>query len=130
MSDLLQMKLSLPRELAEYVHQQAARSDRTPSGMIRHWISEQRRREPSPDGTPVFPAGRIIPGVPATVDGIAAAKEHVVALLEEQKQLHRRKRVSGTTVAEDTRADAITSEVGIINQRIAAAEKMLPRNGG
>jgi hypothetical protein len=51
MTELQQMKLSLPPDLLAYVQQQAALTDRTPSGMIRPWIAEQRRREPPPEGT-------------------------------------------------------------------------------
>ena len=128
MADLQQMKISLPADLFAFVQREASRSDRTPSGYIRHVLAEAKRHEPP--GAPVFPVGRQFMPVPPTVEGIAAAKQHVDALRLEQEKIHRRKRVSGTTVAEDTRADAITSEVGIINQRIAAAEKLLPRNGG
>jgi hypothetical protein len=41
MTDLVQMKLSLPPDLVAYMEDQPARTDRTPSGVIRHWIAEQ-----------------------------------------------------------------------------------------
>jgi hypothetical protein len=130
MPQLQQVIVMLPEPLTAFLKRAAEREDRTLSGVLRHLVSEAARVEPPPAGAPWVPPGPTIPGVAATPEGIAQAKEHIAALLEEQKQLHRRKRVSGTTVAEDTRADQITMIVGVMGQRIASAEKMLPRNGG
>jgi hypothetical protein len=129
MTELVQMKLSLPPELAAYVQDQAARADRTPSGQVRHWISELRRREPRAEGVFNFPT---LPGVPATPEGIAAAKARVAAMREEQARIRRKKKVHGTTVDEDTRHDRLHVEIGMTNERIALAEKAMPRsrNGG
>jgi hypothetical protein len=131
MTDLIQMKLSLPPELAAYVQDQAARSDRTPSGQVRHWISELRRREPPPERTGV--SNEFAPPVPAVkpdAQSIIEAKERLASLKAEREEILRRKRLWQTTVNEDTRVDRIVAEVEVLGKRIAAAEKMLPRNGG
>jgi hypothetical protein len=130
MPQLQQVIVMLPEPLVAFLKRAADREDRTLSGALRHLVSEAARVEPSPAGAPWVPSGPTIPGVVATSEGIAQAKEHIAALLEEQKQIHRRKRIHGTTVAEDARADQITMIVGVMGQRIAEAEKILPRNGG
>jgi hypothetical protein len=127
MTELVQLKLSLPPDLVAYVHQQAARTDRTPSGMVRHWISEQKRREPPREGVFDFP---IIPSVPATLEGVAAAKERVAAMRAEQARIRRKKRTHGTTADEDAKADRFIDEIATMEQRIALAEKMMPRRNG
>jgi hypothetical protein len=56
MTDLQQFKINLPPDLVAFVQREAARTDRTPSGMIRHWIAERRRTEPPPEAA--FPTSR------------------------------------------------------------------------
>jgi hypothetical protein len=133
MTELIQLKLSLPPDLLAYVSAEAVRTDRTPSGIIRHWIAEQHRREP-PRATASFPdafAPRV-PAFPITPEGVAEAKERVAAMKKEREQILRRKARWQTTVDEDTRVDRLVAEIEIMSKRIASAEKMLPRsrNGG
>jgi hypothetical protein len=132
MPQLQQVIVMLPEPLVAFLKRAAEREDRTLSGARRHLISEAARAEPPPAGAPWIPPGPTIPGVSPTPEGIAQAKEHIAALRREQDQIRRRKRTHGTTVAEDTRSDEITMIVGVMSQRIAAAEKILPtaRNGG
>lgn len=133
MTELVQMKLSLPPELAAYVQDQAARSDRTPSGQVRHWISELRRREPPPERVGVSDAfAPQVAAVPATPEGIAAAKERLAAMRKVQEQIRHRKRLWQATVSDDARLDRLVAEVEVLGKRIAAAEQILPRsrNGG
>jgi hypothetical protein len=131
-TELVQIKLSLPPDLFTYVQQEAVRTDRTASGQIRHWIAEQKRREPPPQTGFSNAFAPPVPAVPATVEGIAAARERVVKLRQEEEQLRKRKARWETTVDQDTRVDRIVAEVEVLGKRIAAAEKMLPRssNGG
>jgi hypothetical protein len=130
MTELVQMKLSLPPELAAYVHDQAARSDRTPSGQVRHWISELRRREP-PSQTGFSDAfAPQVPAVKADPESIAEAKERLIQLRAEQDQIRKRKARWEATVSDDTRLDRLIAEVEVLGKRIKAAEQMLPRNGG
>jgi hypothetical protein len=125
---LHQLKISLPPDLVAYVQQQAARTDRTPSGVIRHWIAEQKRREPPPEG--VFPAP-VLPGVAANPKAIAEAKKRVTALRQERDELRRRHRkYYGTTLEEDQRCDRLSMEIELTDKGIAMAERMLPTNGG
>jgi hypothetical protein len=65
------MKLSLQPELAAYVQDQAARNDRTPSGQIRAWISERRRREPPAETGMSDAFAPQMAAFPATPEGIA-----------------------------------------------------------
>jgi hypothetical protein len=129
MAELVELKLSLPPDLLAYVQQQAARTDRTPSGVIRHWIAEQKRREP-PDHAPAFPAeiAPIIPGVAANPKAIAEAKERVTALRQERAAIHHRQRLKNDTAADGRRVDEINSEIEVTSNRIAMAERMA--NGG
>jgi hypothetical protein len=126
---LQQVCVSLPPNLVALVQQHASVTDRTLGGMIRHVVSEWARSQPLPDGAPTFPA-RVLPSVAANPQAIAEAKARVTAMREEQAQIRRKKKIHGTTVAEDTRADEINFEIDLLTKRIALAEKMMPTNGG
>jgi hypothetical protein len=132
MTDLQQLKITLPPDLLAYVQEQASRSDRTASGQVRHWIAEQKRREPPAERIGVSDAfAPPVPAVPATVEGVAAARERLAALRDEEQKLRKRKSRWETTIDEDSRVDRIVAEVEVLSKRIAAAERMLPRpNGG
>jgi hypothetical protein len=86
MADLQQLKLLLPPDLIRYVHQEAARTDRTPSGMI-----ALDRGTATPRATPA--GGRVsIPDAPECcghTEGIAEAKARLAKLGDEQQQLRR-----------------------------------------
>jgi hypothetical protein len=129
-TELVQLKLSLPPDLAAYVHQQAARTDRTPSGIIRHWIAEAQRREPPPEGPRTW--GKELPGVAANPQAVAEAQERVAKLREEQAKIRRKQlHTFGTTASEDERFNELTGEIGITEQRIRLAEQMMrPTSGG
>jgi hypothetical protein len=124
-----QINVALPTHLIEFIRRQAARQDHTVSGAIRHLISEAARREPPAEGKFDFPA---LPAVPATPEGIAAARERIAAMEAEQEKIRRKKKVYGTTAAEDARHDALHFEIETTQHRLAMAENMLPRsrNGG
>ena len=129
---LQQINVALPAHLVEFIRRQAARQDHTVSGAIRHILAEAARREPPPEGAPVFPDA-LAPPVPAVkpdAQSIIEAKERLASLKAEREEILRRKRLWQTTVNEDTRVDRIVAEVEVLGKRIAAAEKMLPRNGG
>src|SRR6516162_2968221 len=124
MTQLQQVIVMLPEPLVAFLKRAAEREDRTISGALRHIVSEAARAEPPPEGVFDFPT---LPGVPATPEGIAAAKARVAAMREEQAKIRRKKKVHGTTVDEDTRHDRLHVEIGITNERIALAEKAMPR---
>jgi hypothetical protein len=129
---LQQVCVSLPPNLVALVQRHASESDRTIGGMIRHVVAEWARSQPRA-GTGFSDAfAPPVPGVPATVEGIAAAKDRVAKLRQEQEQLRRRKARWQTTIDEDTRVDRLVAEIEIMDKRIALAEKMMPRsrNGG
>ena len=48
---LQQVNVSLPAALVAFIQRQAAQTDRTMGGMIRHLVAEAARREASPEGT-------------------------------------------------------------------------------
>jgi hypothetical protein len=132
MTDLIQMKLSLPPELAAYVHEQAARNDRTPSGQIRAWISERRRREPPPEGAPVFPdaLAPAVPGVKPDGRSIAEAKVRLGELEAERDRIKQKQRRWSDTAADGARLDRLNAEVELFRKNIATAQRMMPSNGG
>src|SRR5262245_52338182 len=119
---LHQLKISLPPDLLAFVQQQAALTDRTPSGFIRHVLAEQKRREPRPEAT--FPAP-VFPGVPATVEGVAEAKQRVATMRQERDELRRRQRkYYGTTISEDERCDRLSADIELFEKGIVMAERM------
>src|SRR5262245_46649338 len=125
---LQQLKISLPADLLAYVQQTAVRTDRTPSGVIRAWIAEQKRREPPPEG--VFPAP-VFPGVAATPEAVAEAKQRVAAMRQERDELRRRQRkYYGTTLSEDERCDRLSADIELTEKHLLVAERMLPNSGG
>jgi hypothetical protein len=128
---LHQLKISLPPDLVAYVQQQAARTDRTPSGVIRHWIAEQKRREPPPEA--VFPTeiAPIIPAIPPTPEGIAAGKARIAKLREELQQIRLRQRMHADTAADEDRISRINLEIDVVSKAVAMVMRMLrPTNGG
>ena len=48
---LQQVNVSLPAALVAFIQRQAAQTDRTIGGMIRHLVAEAARREPSQEVT-------------------------------------------------------------------------------
>jgi hypothetical protein len=124
---LIQMKLSLPSDLIAYVKQAAARNDRTPSGMIRFWIVEQKRREPPAEGVPW---GETIPPIPPTVQGTAEGRERITKLRDELQKIRHRQRIHADTGADEDRAVRINFEIETIRKQIDLVTRMLPSNGG
>jgi hypothetical protein len=140
MTDLVQLKLSLPPDLIAYVQQQAAHADRTPSGVIRHWISERKRCEPPPEAT--FPA-KVLASI-KTAEEIAAAKVRLAALREERERLQKllwgepgrfiakdntrvmQGRPPSGTAADGARLDELNAEIDVLTKQIVLAERMLP----
>ena len=53
---LQQVNVSLPAALVAFIQRQAAQTDRTIGGMIRHLVAEAARRQAPPEG--VFPAAK------------------------------------------------------------------------
>ena len=47
---LQQVNVSLPSALVAFIQRQAAQTDRTMGGMIRHLVAEAARREAPPEG--------------------------------------------------------------------------------
>ena len=47
---LQQVNVSLPAALVAFIQRQAAQTDRTMGGMIRHLVAEAARREVAPEG--------------------------------------------------------------------------------
>ena len=47
---LQQLNVSLPAALVAFIQRQAAQTDRTMGGMIRHLVAEAARREAPPEG--------------------------------------------------------------------------------
>jgi hypothetical protein len=126
---LQQITTSLPPALIALVQRHAAQTDRTLGGTIRHIVAEWARSQPPPEGVFDFPT---LPAVEATPEAIAAAKARVAAMRQEQARIRRKKTTHGTTVDEDAKADRFIDEIATMEQRIALAEKMMPRsrNGG
>jgi hypothetical protein len=129
---LTQINVALPTHLVEFIRREAARQDHTLSGAIRHLISEAARREPPVETGMSDAFAPPVPPFPATVEGIAAAKDRVAKLRQEEETLRRRRARWQTTADEDRKVDRLVAEIEIMNKRIASAEKMLPRsrNGG
>jgi hypothetical protein len=93
-------------------------------------VSEAARAEP-PAQTGFSDAfAPPVPAVPATVEGIAAAKERLIKLRAEQDQIRKRKARWEATVSDDARLDRLIAEVEVLGKRITAAEQMLPRRNG
>jgi hypothetical protein len=130
---LQQVCVSLPPSLVALVQQHAAQTDRTIGGMIRHVVSEWARSQPRPETVGFSDAfAPPVPAVQATPEAIAAAKERLAELRDEQVKIRRRKARWEATVSDDARLDRLIAETEVLGKRIAAAERMLPRssNGG
>jgi hypothetical protein len=130
MSQLQQVIVMLPEPLLAFLKRAAAREDRTLSGALRHLVSEAARAEPPAETGFPDAIAPPVPAVPATVEGIIAAKERLAELRAEQAKIARRKTRWETTVADDVRVDRIIAEIEVTRKAIAMAERMLPRNGG
>ena len=52
---LQQVNVSLPAALVAFIQRQAAQTDRTMGGMIRHLVAEAARREAPPQGALLAP---------------------------------------------------------------------------
>jgi hypothetical protein len=132
MSQLQQVIVMLPEPLVAFLKRAATREDRTLSGVLRHLVSEAARTEPPPQTGFSDAFAPPVPSVPATVEGIAAAKERLAKLRHEQAQIRRRKARWQTTVDEDTRIDRLVAEIEIMGKQIAMAERFVKpgANGG
>jgi hypothetical protein len=88
---LQQICVSLPPNLVALVQRHASESDRTIGGTIRHVVAEWARSRPPAETGFSDAFAPPVPGVPATPEAIAAAKERLAALRQEQEQIRRRK---------------------------------------
>jgi hypothetical protein len=131
MTDLQQLKITLPPDLLAYVQEAAARTDRTPSGMVRHWISEQKRREPPPEATPVFANSITVAPVALTPAGVVEGRARIVSLEREIEKRRARQQRHADVAGDEDRIGEILLEIDIIRKGIDMATRMMrPNNRG
>jgi hypothetical protein len=128
MTDLAQVKLSLSPELVAYVQAEAARTDRTPSGYIRHVLAEHKRTAPPSDPGGCMGA-HTLPNIPATPEGIAAAEAIISDLEAEETRLVELQNASPprSTATNAARLDRLRGDLIVLRQRYVMACRMLPR---
>ncbi len=127
MAEMEQLTVALPGDLVAFLRRRAKIEDRTPSGQIRHYVSEAARQEPPPEA-PLF--GSVLPNVQATPESIAEGKAIIADLRRKQARLANLK--GDATAASDADAERYKFEAEIMESRVAAAVRQLPRptNGG
>jgi hypothetical protein len=124
---LEQLTIALPPALLAFVERQAKLTDHTTSGAIRHLIAMAARQELPP---PPAPFGTVLENVPATPEGIAAARAHIAALRTRRAKLAR---LGGeASAASDMECEQLKFQIEVLEERVAQAERMMrpTKNGG